>query len=312
MSRPKIIATCTVLVTVLGVGLFVPIPWHVEAMFIVEPHDVQHVYSNTPGFLREQYVAEGQRVQAGDPIVDLENPEKDDKKREMIVQGNVVMAEIRVHRATGSIAEEEIAKEKLQTVKEQLAEYEQQLAQLKIDAPCGGVVIAPPSAPEPKSDESRLQLAAWHGTPLLPRNRDSFLEERTHVCSIAPDEKFQATLLVDQKDRNDINIGSAVELKFDSLAAKTYVGKVEKISDRHLEFVPQLLSNKLGGEVPTTTDEQGRERLVSAAYQTTVLLEEDIPLLRSGMRGRARFSIGHRSAWDWIWRYIKTTFHFRL
>ena len=312
MSRPKIIATCTVLVTVLGVGLFVPIPWHIEAMFIVEPHDVQHVYSTTPGFLREQFVIEGQRVQEGDPLVDLENPEKEDKKREMIVQGNVVLAEIRVHRATGSIAEEEIAKEKLQTVKEQLAEYDHQLNQLKIDAPCTGVVIAPPAAPEPKAEEGRLQLTAWHGTPLQPRNRDSFLEERTHVCSIAPDNKFQATLLVDQKDRNDIDIGRLVELKFDHLPEKIYPGKVEKISDRDLQFVPQLLSNKLGGQVPTTTDEQGREKLVSAAYQTTVVLEEDIPLLRSGMRGRARFSIGHRSVGDWIWRYIKTTFHFRL
>ncbi|TXT32873.1 MAG: Uncharacterized protein FD138_2033, partial [Planctomycetota bacterium] len=312
MSRPKIIATCTVLATVLGVGLFVPIPWHVDAMFIVEPHDVQHVYSITPGFLREQYVAEGQRVRAGDPLVDLENPEKEDKRREMIVQGRVVQAEIKVHRATDSKAEEKIAEEKLNTVLEQLEEYDHQLAQLKIDAPCDGVVIAPPTTPEPKMDETRLQLTAWTGTPLLPRNRDSFLEERTHVCSIAPDEKFQATLLVDQKDRNDIGIGKVVELKFDSMPAKTYVGKVEKISDRHLEFVPQLLSNKLGGEVPTTTDEQGRERLVSAAYQTTVLLEEDIPLLRSGMRGRARFSIGHRSVGDWIWRYIKTTFHFKL
>lgn len=312
MSRPKMIASGTVLATVLGVGIFYPIPWHVDAMFIVEPHDVQHVYSVTPGFLRDQFVAEGQRIHEGDPIVALENPEKEDKKREMIVQGNVVLSELRVHRATGSIAEEEVAKEKLRTVKEQLAEYENQLAQLRIDAPCSGVVISPPSTPEPKVDEHRMQLAAWHGTPLQARNRDSFLEERTHVCSIAPDEKFQATLLVDQKDRNDIDIGKAVELKFDSMAAKTFVGKVEKISDRHLEFVPQLLSNKLGGEVPTTTDDQGRERLVSAAYQTTVLIEEDIPLLRSGMRGRARFSIGHRSVWDWMWRYIKTTFHFRL
>ena len=186
------------------------------------------------------------------------------------------------------------------------------LAHLKIDAPCSGVVIAPPFTPEPKADENHLQLIAWTGTPLLPKNRDCFLEERTHVCSIAPDEKFQATLLVDQKDRNDIDIGKLVELRFDSMPGKTYVGKVEKISDRHLEFVPQLLSNKLGGEVPTTTDEQGRERLVSAAYQTTVVLDEDIPLLRSGMRGRARFSIGHRSVWDWAWRYIKTTFHFKL
>lgn len=312
MSRPKMIFSGTVLLTLLGVGLFVPIPWHVEAMFIVEPHDVQHVYSTTPGFLREQFATEGQRVRAGDLLVELENPEKEDKKREMIVQGNVVLAEIRVHKATGSIAEEEIAKEKLKTVKEQLAEYEHQLAQLKIEAPCDGEVIAPPAAPEPQRDETHLQLAAWHGTPLQPRNLDSFLEERTHVCSIAPDEKFQATLLVDQKDRNDIRIGDEVELKFDHLPAKTYVGKVEKISDRDLQFVPQLLSNKLGGQVPTTTDEQGRERLVSAAYQTTVLLEEDVPLLRSGMRGCARFSVGHRSAWDWIWRYIKTTFHFRL
>ena len=312
MSRPKMIVSATVLLAVLGVGLFVPIPWHFDAMYIVEPHDVQHVYSTTPGFLREQFVVEGQHVQEGGPIVDLENPEKEDKKREMLVQGRVIIEEIKVHQANDSLAELKVAAQKLQTIKEQLAEYENQLAQLQIVAPCSGVVIAPPVTPEPKADTTRVQLASWNGTPLARKNRDSFLEERTHVCSIAPDDKFQAMLLVDQKDRNDIQEGDAIQLKFDHLPDKIYVGKVERISDRHLEFVPQLLSNKLGGEVPTTSDDQGRERLVSAAYQTTVVLEEDIPLLRSGMRGRARFHIGKRSTWDWLWRYIKTTFHFRL
>lgn len=312
MSRPKMIASATVLLTVLGVGLFVPIPWHFDAMYIVEPHDVQHVYSTTPGFLREQYVAEGQQIEEGELIVKLENPEKEDKKREMVVQGKVILEEIKVHQANDSQAELKVAQQKLMTIKEQLAEYDNQLAQLQIIAPCKGVVIAPPFTPVPRAEAARVQLASWNTTPLAEKNRDCFLEERTHVCSIAPDEKFQATLLVDQQDRNDLKIGDEVQLKFDHLPDRIYTGKVEKISDRHLEFVPQLLSNKLGGEVPTTTDDQGRERLVSAAYQTTVVLEEDIPLLRSGMRGRARFHIGKRSTWDWLWRYLKTTFHFRL
>jgi putative peptide zinc metalloprotease protein len=312
MSRPKMIASSLVLLTVLGAALFVPIPWHFDAMYIVEPHDVEHVYSTTPGFLRQQLVTEGQYVHKGELVALLENPEKEDKKREMLVQGRVILEDIKVHQANDSQAELKVALQKLQTVKEQLAEYENQLAQLRLIAPCDGVVVAAPQTPEPKADSARVQLASWNGTPLDRKNLDCFLDERQHVCSIAPDDKFQATLLVDQQDRNDIRVGDEVQLKFDHLPDKTYRGKVEKISDRHLEFVPQLLSNKLGGEVPTTTDDQGRERLVSAAYQTTVVLEEDISLLRSGMRGRARFHIGKRSTWDWIWRYLKTTFHFRL
>lgn len=312
MSRPKIIATCTVLICVFAAALAIPIPWHVEATFIVEPHDVRHLYTTIPGFLRATHVREGQIVKAGDLLLELENPEKEDKLLELYVQKKVVEQEINVATATNALGELEVAQKKLNTLREQIADYEQQLALLELLAPCDGTVVAPQANPVPKTDEAKIQLASWYGTPLEVRNLDAFLEERTHALSIAPDDKFQATLLVDQSDRNDIDIGRAVELKFDHLPDKIYIGKVEKISDEDLKFVPPLLSNKLGGQVPTTTDEQGRERLVSAAYQTTVLLEEDLPLLRSGMRGIARFQVGHRSTWDWIWRYLKMTFHFRL
>ena len=312
MSRPKIIATCTVLLTVLGAGLFIPIPWHFDAMFIIEPHDVQHVYTSTPGFLREQFTREGERIGKDELLVALENPDKEDKLREVLVQYRVVQQEIKVHKASGSLAEEAVALTKRATLEEQILDYKNQLEQLQLRAPCEGVVIAPQAQPEPKADDARVQLAAWYGTPLQDRNRDAFLDERTHIASIAPNDNFQAMLLVDQADRNDIDVGTLVRLKFDLLPDKTIYSKVEKISNEDLKFVPQLLSNKLGGEVPTTSDEQGRERLVSAAYQTTVLVTDDVHLLRTGMRGRARFDIGTRSAWDWIWRYIKTTFHFRL
>lgn len=313
MSRPKVITTCTVLLCVVVAGLAINFPWHIEATFIVEPHDVRHIYTTTPGFLRELHVQEGQTVKSGELLLVLQNPEKEDKLLEMYVQRGVVTQDLRVAKANNSLGELEVAQKKMNTLREQIADFEEQLSQLDVMAPCDGVVIAPQANPQPKSsDETRVQLAAWHGTPIQPRNRDAFLEERTHALSVAPDDKFQAMLLVDQGARNDIDVGRDVELKFDHLPDVIYVGKVEKISTEDLKYVPQLLSNKLGGHIPTVSDEQGREKLVSPAYQTTVLLEEDIPLLRSGMRGTARFRIENRSAWQWIWRYLVTTFHFRL
>ena len=132
------------------------------------------------------------------------------------------------------------------------------------------------------------------------------------MLSIAPDRRFQAVLLVDQADRADIDVGRLVEIKFDHLPNEVYEGKVEKISARHVEFAPGPLSNKAGGDLPTVTDHQGRERLTSIAYEATVLLDEESALLRAGMRGRSRFLVGHRSAWQWTWRWITHTFHFRL
>jgi putative peptide zinc metalloprotease protein len=130
--------------------------------------------------------------------------------------------------------------------------------------------------------------------------------------SIAPDKRLEAILLVDQGDRNDLQVGLDVDIKVEHLPGKTYHGAIDDISERFVEFAPRSLSNKLGGELATVTDAEGRESLTSRAYQATVLLEEDARLLTPGMRGKARFVVAERSAWDWLWRYIRRTFHFRL
>ena len=145
-----------------------------------------------------------------------------------------------------------------------------------------------------------------------PKNAGCFLEERTHLLSIAPSDRLQAIVLVDQGDRNDMYVDQDVELKFQHLPDRTYKGKIADISKRYLEYAPGQLSNKLGGELATVTDSQGRERLQSIVYQATVLLESDAKLLKPGMRGQTRFSVDWRSAGDWLWRYIRRTFHFRL
>ncbi|RMG34255.1 MAG: HlyD family efflux transporter periplasmic adaptor subunit [Planctomycetota bacterium] len=312
MSRPKIAATLAV-ATLLVVGILaIPIPWHIEAMFIIEPHDVHHVYTATAGFVKEVHVEPGRFVRAGQLLVELQNPEMQDELERMKAERRVQQVEVELFKAVGDQSSLAVAQERLRTLEEQIAEYERQLAELEVRAPIAGRVIAPPRAQEPPVEQLRSSLSAWYGTPLDPRNRSALLEPRTHICSIAPDDRFQAILLVDQADRNDLKIGQRVELRFDHLPDRTYEGVVEDISERHLEFVPELLSNKLGGEVPTVTDAQGRERLLSIAYQTTVLVSQDTPLLRTGLRGRARFLVDTRTIGQWIWRFIRQTFLFRL
>jgi putative peptide zinc metalloprotease protein len=119
-------------------------------------------------------------------------------------------------------------------------------------------------------------------------------------------------LLVDQSDRGDIKSGDRVEIKFDHLPSEVFEGTIGEISEHYAAFAPGSLSNKAGGDLSTVTDPQGRERLTSIAYEATVLLDEESALLRAGMRGRSRCSVGHRSAWQWTSRWLRLTFHFRL
>ncbi len=312
MSRPKIAATVTVFACAIAAVLAIPLPLHVEAMFIIEPHNVQHVYTTEPGTLSALHVKPGDRVSAGDRLAELANPEKADRLRAMENQKEVQEIEEQLQLALDDLSSAKLADEKLESLKEQIADYKAQLESLKIKAPSGGIVVAPPRVPEPKYEQTKTRLSSWYGTPLDDKNEKCFLEPRTHLLSIAPDKNYQATLLVDQGDRNDVYLNQPVELKLEHLPGRTYEGTVEQISERHLEFVPEVLSNKLGGELPTVTDAQGRERLQSIAYQTTVLVAEDTDLLKSGMRGRARFKVDSRSAGEWLWRYLRRTFHFRM
>jgi len=227
--------------------------------------------------------------------------------------------------ASGNTARIGLANERIQAYKDQLAEVQQQLRDLTIVAPVTGTIVEPPRVREPSIETSRRQLSAWNGTPLDRKNLGATLEERTHLLSIAPGELFQAVVLIDQSDVNEM-VGATlrerleeteqqrqpVEIKLDHLPARTYEAHIKEVSRNPLDYVPELLSNKLGGELPTVTDSQGRERLISPVYQANVELTEDNQLLRAGMRGRARFLVEERTAFQWLKRYILQTFHFRL
>ena len=312
MSTRKITGSLLILATLLIAALLIPIPWSIGEPLVIEPHGVQHVYAITPGRVQSVKVAPGECVRKGQVLAKLINFEKEQEYRRLQKEADVQRVEIQMQRVLDDFAREKLAQEKLQTLELQMEDYREQLSRLTLVAPCSGTVIVPPRTTEPKLDKNHTKLPRWHGTPLDPRNLHCYLEPRTHVLSIAPDSQYQAVLLIDQAERNDVFVGQVVRVKLDSIPDETYEGTLSELSGREVEFAPSALSNKAGGDLATVTDAQGREKLTSVAYQATVVLEKDAHLLKSGLRGRARFVVAQRSAAEWLWRYLRRTFNFRL
>lgn len=293
-------------------ALVVPLPLHVESTFQVQPHDQRDVYVITPGELVEIAVQPGDRVKAGDVLVRLSNPEKDDARRKLDVRKRMDEMNVEVAYALDDDNRETVAREKLAGTIEELKDYERQLDVLVLRAPCDGVVVAAPPKPEPRLDHEGTTLNPWHGTPLDRHNLGCWLDRQTHVLSIAPDHRVDAILYVDQADRSDVRQKQSVELKFDHLPEATFAGEVSDVALRERSSAPAELSQKQGGDLTTVTDRRGREQLTSVAYQVTVVLEDEAGLLQPGMKGKARFAVARRSAFDWLWRKVRQTIHFRL
>ncbi len=313
LSRAKLTLTLLTLSAAMLALLFVPFPWYLEAPFTVQPAGVQHVYNPIAGELLVVERAAGDRVTRGTVIVRLRNRELEERVERLASERAAQAHEIALFREQGRRDDQLVAEERQRGMQRQEAELRQELAKLIVTAPVDGVVVAPPRTPAPSTSIVHKRLGVWHGTPLDPQNRGAFLVERTHVCSIAPAETFDAVLLIDQGDRSEADIGRPVSLKLELLPDLKLAGQLSTISDRHLEMAPAALSNKYGGPLETTTDREGAERLTSLAYPATVPLEGvDPQLLKTGLRGNARLMVGRRSAAEWIWRFVRNTFKFRL
>jgi len=312
LDMRKLTITISAVVVLLAAALLVPLPLHEEMVFMVEPLDVAHVYAITPGPVAEVHVHLGDHVAKGNLLVKLVNQETEQKRRNLAMQRDAQQQEVNLERALADSPQERIARTVLAGIETQLADYDRQLAQLELRAPCDGYVVSAPRVPEPTLPEQSRQLSRWYGNPLDPENLGCQLTERTHVLSIAPHKEFNAVLYIDQADRKDLRLGQTVQIQLEHIADRTYTGKIDHISDRESEIAPEVLSSKAGGELATTADQKGHERLTNSAYQGTVRLDDDADLLRSGMRGRARLTVERRSAVGWIWRYFRRTFHFRM
>ena len=311
MSRLRIAITAVVGLALISSALAIPLPWYIEAPFLIEPHNVAHVMTTAPGQLTSFAVRPGETVQKGQLLSTLLDYEKEDQLRRLDVERESQVAEIAKLHALELSAEHALALKRLQTIEKQIVELQEQLAELTITAPISGSIVAAPKVSAPPRI-TRVSLPKWSGHISNPSNLGCLLSTRTHLLSIAPDERMQVLLYLDQAHRDDLYVGQPIEIKFEHLADRTYRAGIVGIAREHSDVAPPTLSIKQGGGLASVTNPEGRERLTSVAYQARAVLSQETRLLKPGMRGTARFLVERRSAAQWLWRALRRTIHFRI
>ena len=189
-----------------------------------------------------------------------------------------------------------------------------------VRAPASGILVAAKRvAEQPGSEIDPMKLEAWNGTPLDPENAGCRLEAGQEIVSIAPSDKVQAVLYIDQGDRDDLKGEMEVEIKLDHLPDITWITRVTQVSLKGEVMAPEALTTRFQGPLATKPSQQGQEQLASTAYRAIAEMHFEAPesqpdgvLMRPGMRGNARFIISNRTAAYWAWRYICETFRFRV
>jgi len=97
-----------------------------------------------------------------------------------------------------------------------------------------------------------------------------------------------------------------------NLPGKVFESHVASISPETLKVSPRALSNKVGGDLATETDESGRERPIKPTYQANAPLDDLNGEIVIGTRGTAKIHAGYQSLGQRGWRYLSRTFNFEL
>lgn len=315
VKKPRFYASLAIVTVLLAAFLFLPLPYHVYCPLSVEPRNAEPVYVDVAGQLAALHVEPGDSVQAGAPLADLKSSELDAAIADLTARRNQLMAQLKSMynvrhedpRAADSIDEN---KKSLAAIEDELSKRRIEAQRLHLVAKRAGVVIPPPAQPARPSSDGRLPT--WHGTPLEKYNLGATLKPTTLFCKIGDPGKFDAVLVVDQSDIDQVFTGQHVKIMLAELPGQIFRTQIAEISSDPMKVVPKALSNKGGGTIEIKPDESGLLRPANISYEARAPFDDTADDLITGLKGQAKINgPWHSLGWR-VWRLIQRTFHFKL
>ncbi|WP_237607364.1 hemolysin D [Roseimaritima sediminicola] len=315
VKRKPLSITLAVVAGIIGFICLVPLPHHIDSAFEIQPAETGNVYANTSGRIIKTVEA-GQRVEQGDILAVLENPELRMQKVEQTgewEQATKRLENLRLQsRRDPSLASRLQTQTRLiSSLAQMVDKTEEELERLTIRAPRAGIVLPPPDKPQ-RDDQSGM-LPDWHGSPLSEHNRGAWLAPDTLLCQIGTSDSLEAILMIDQGDIQLVDVGNAVDLKLDSRKTDTFSSEIVELSTQNRDYVSSSMSSQSGGDLETEVDpETGQVKPRSVSYQARVpLVDTGLPM-RLGYRGSAKVHTENKTLRWRLWRIIVKTFNFEL
>ena len=317
IKRGNLLTSLGVAIAVLSFLCFFPLPYHVYCATEVQPFDSKEVHTLVAGKLVAWNAKPGQPVSKDQPVCKLENADLALKIQEArsdlrSTESLIEQASYYSNSDTRLVRELDSLKSELIKKNDVLNNLLEKQGNLLVRSPIDGVVYRPPDKEESKAAKAQEQLSAWYGNPFDPSNSEAFFTEGELVCIVAPSSKMEAVIIVDQHERELLDVGNEVEIMFDAAALESVKGKILSFAEAKLMESPANLSIPSGGTLDTKTDELGRTRPISTSFQARVeLVDLKVPL-RPGYRGNAKVHLAWKSLGSRFYRYVLKTFNFEF
>lgn len=300
VNKLRMVSSLATAAAVLAAVLLVPLPMRIHAPMVLRPRNATTVFVQVPGVLTDLYDSgdgdhelDGDVVAAGATLARLEDPERrKELERLHLEQAQHERAQL-TYSGVGEYGQQRVAAVRLASVRDQIKgnlELERRLT-VTVPANVSGTVIGPPK---------RDSLGAYY-------------DAGQTFCQIGDPTDLEAYIVVEHSDISLVRPGQVVWLKLAGHVGEILEGAVSHVSSRELDELPPALSNKQGGEVATTTDEQSkREVPMFKSYSIQVPVPNREGTLVPGVRGIARFDVGYRSLYWRLKRYLHQTLRFRV
>ena len=263
----------------LGVALLLlvpPVPTRVASDFVLQPGREAHVHAVSPGQLQQVFARQGDRVQEGEIIAVVENPEVEANAQ--ILAQQLAMANSNLRVAQSRANHEMIA---AALAEEASVQQEWQVARRKAD-----------------SLQIRAPFAGVVSTPGLDQKVGQYFSAGDEICEVVDRTTMKARILVHDFELEDVAPGANAQLKVVTFPYRTYAGRVEQIlpaaaQDRPVAQ-PQQLS-RLGQDLTNY-------------FAVVMAFPNPDDSLSEGMTGTAKI-VGKnrplawqaaRSSWRWI------------
>lgn len=249
--------------------LFAPL-WRdsVEARFILEPAHRAVVRNEVPGTVLETFAREGQKVEAGEPLLRMANLQLESERGR--AAADYAVAAARATDAQLRYTGFGPADQQRQQALERRKLLNDRASKLVVRAPIGGVVV----------------------TPKLIDLRGSRLEAGSEIAEIADLSNMQARIFVPESEIRDVRVGAPAKLHFDSMFS-FFHGTVASIAPASSEIAAGLLPHmEYKGVRPPMY------------YAVSVLQKNPQGDLKDGMSGTVRIYSVRRSVFGFVWRVV--------
>ena len=277
---------------------FCPLRSSVTASVIIEPRSAQPVYVETSGTVRNVFVGEGDVVSAGAILIEMENLDLD---RQLVALEGMQALHETDFRLAQAISDPDLmsqVKTASHSSAEQIEFARSEKDRLQLRAPLAGTIVSAKQTifgTTVAQKETPLESAGILDSRLV----GMFLQRRTCLCEIAPSDRWEAGLWVDQKSRQYLSAGQKISVRLDAYSGKIVTGKVTSIGSANEATIPASLSTKSQGPFMTKSASTGEEP-TEPVYRATIVLDKMSFPVQSGMQGKGRFDRPTLTVGAWL------------